>query len=237
MIKYQKFLKYYENDCSSNNLATNSGSILLQTAYTKVSNFSTQKEAKLCMLFDTESQRSYISDELRNYLKLSVLRKERITFGKVEPTIKTVDIVQLKVVNPSKSVLIETICTPFICSDILSQNVYSVASQYEHLQNLTLADSSPDGNKRIDILVRVDYYYSCIGSEIKRGSGNQPLAISSIFGWILCGCSETQRNVHTNLNSTHVLRLNMENVINSSCFDKEPFELYFTRKIVTKLMK
>ena len=60
---------------SSNNLATNSGSVLLQTAYTKVSNFSTQKEVKVCVLFDTESQRSYTSDELRNYLKLSVLRK------------------------------------------------------------------------------------------------------------------------------------------------------------------
>ena len=100
----------------------------------------------------------------------------------------------------------------------LSQNVHSVASQYEHLQNLTLADSSPDGNKRIDILVGVDYYYSCIGSEIKRGSENQPLAISSIFGWVLCGCNESQRNVHTNLNFTHVLCLNTENVINSNCF-------------------
>ena len=120
---------------------------MLQTAYTKVSNFSTQKEAKVCVLFDTGSQRSYISDELRNYLKLSVLRKERIfikTFGKVEPTIKTVDIVQLKVLSPSKSVVIEAICTPFICSDILSQNVHSVASQYQLLQNLRLADSSPE---------------------------------------------------------------------------------------------
>ena len=81
------------------------------------------------MLFDTGSQRSYISDEIRNYLKLSVLRKERISFktlGKVEPIIKTVDIVQLKVLRPSKSVVIEAICTPFIYSDILSQNVPSV---------------------------------------------------------------------------------------------------------------
>ena len=63
-----------------------------------------------------------------------------------------------------------------------------------------------------------DYYHSCIGNEIKRGSGNQPpLAISSIFGWILCGCNETQRNVHTNLNSTHVLRLNTENVCVCVC--------------------
>ena len=114
----------------------------------------------------------------------------------------------------------------------LSQNVHSVALQYEHLQNLTLADSSPDGNKRI--LVDVNYYYSCIGSEIKRGSENQPLDISSILGWILSGCNETQRNVHTNLNSTHVLRLNTENVINRSCFDKEPFELYFNKVLHVK---
>ena len=160
---------------SSVNLANNSGSILLQTSYINVSNLSTQKAAKVCLLFDTGSQRSYISNELRNYLKLSVLRKERIfikTFGKVEPTIKTVDIVQIKVVSPSKSVVIEVICTLFICSDILCQNVHSVASQYEHLQNLTFADSSSDGNKRIDILVGVDYYYSCIGGEIKRSSEN-----------------------------------------------------------------
>ena len=78
---------------------------MLQTAYTKVSKVSTQKEAKACVLFDTGSHRSYISDELRNYLKLSGLRKERIfikTFGKVELNIKTVDIVQLKVLSPSK---------------------------------------------------------------------------------------------------------------------------------------
>ena len=133
---------------------------------------------------------SWWSNDINTTEGSKVLRKERIfikTFDKVEPTIKTVDIVQLKVLSPSKSVVIEAICMRFICSDILSQNVLSVASQYEHLQNLTLADSFPDGNKRIDVLVGVDYYYSCIGSEIKRDSGNQPLAISSIFGWILCG--------------------------------------------------
>ena len=41
---------------SSNNLATNSGSILLQTAYTKISNLSTQKEANVCVLFEMVSQ-------------------------------------------------------------------------------------------------------------------------------------------------------------------------------------
>ena len=69
---------------------------------------------------------------MRNYLKFPVLSKKSSfikVFYKVEPTVKTVDIVQLKVLSPSKSVAIEAIYTPFICSDILSQNAQSVASQ------------------------------------------------------------------------------------------------------------
>ena len=76
--------------------------------------------------------------------------------------------VQLKVLSPSKSVIIEAICTPFICSDILSQNVHSVDSQYEHLQNLTLADSSPDGIKRIDILVLFLVGFSAAVMKLKE---------------------------------------------------------------------
>ena len=40
---------------STNNLATNSGSISLRTAYTKVLNFSIPKEGKVCVLFDMGS--------------------------------------------------------------------------------------------------------------------------------------------------------------------------------------
>ena len=38
---------------------------------------------------------------------------------------------------------------------------------------------------------------------------------------------------NTNPNSTHVLRSSTENVINSSCFDKEPFEFYFNKVFYT----
>ena len=76
------------------------------------------------------------------------------------------------------------------------------------------------------------------GSEIKRGSGNQLLANSSILDWILCGC----KNVHTNLNSTHELHLNTKNVINN-CFDETIFQLdynkvfYTESTVVTKFIK
>ena len=64
-------------------------------------------------------------EDMIKVLKNEIQAKERLL---------SVDIIQLKVLSPSESFVIEAICTLFICSDILSQNVRSVASQYQHLK-------------------------------------------------------------------------------------------------------
>ena len=43
----------------------------------KVGDLHLQKQSKVNVLFDTGSQRTYISNDLKNYLNLPVLRKER----------------------------------------------------------------------------------------------------------------------------------------------------------------
>ena len=63
---------------SSNNLANSQVNVLLQTAFVKVGDLQLQKQPKVNVLFDTGSQRTYISNDLKNYLNLPVLRKERI---------------------------------------------------------------------------------------------------------------------------------------------------------------
>ena len=70
-------LSRFDNQ-SSNNLANNQTNVLLQTALVTVTDLHKQKQTKINALFDTGSQRTYVSEELRNYLKLPVLRKERI---------------------------------------------------------------------------------------------------------------------------------------------------------------
>ena len=121
---------------------------------------------------------------------------------------------------------IEAIFTPPICSDIFSQNVLLIASQYEHLQNLTLADSSPDGDKRNNVLLGVDFIIHVLIVKLKEVMETSLLPlVFFLFGFEAAVMKV--RTVYNNLNSTHVLRLNTENVINRSCFDKEPFELYF----------
>ena len=82
-----------------------------------------------------------------------------------------------------------------------------------------MADFSNKSNKCIDVLTGVDYYYSCILGETKRGKRSNPIATNSYFGWIICGHYENSI-VSTNLNSARMLRANAE-VLNDYDFKQE----------------
>ena len=77
----------------SNNLANNQTNVLLQTSLVAVTDLHKQKQTKIKALFDIGSQRTYVSEELRNYLKLPVLHKEKIIIKVFEP--KTLALKQL----------------------------------------------------------------------------------------------------------------------------------------------
>ena len=132
-------------------------------------------------------QRTY--EELRNYLKLPVLRKERIiikVFGTEGSSLKTVDVVPLKLLSSSKKIVVEALCTPTICSNILNEDVKIASNHYEHLKNLQLADFSSESNKCIDFGLLLNYY-SCILGETKVVKDIEPFAVNSHFDWIICG--------------------------------------------------
>lgn len=70
--------------------------VLLQTARALAANESTGRSANVHILFDTGSQRSYVTDSLTNRLKLKPLGKERLhlnTFGDHSFRTKTCDVV------------------------------------------------------------------------------------------------------------------------------------------------
>ena len=131
-------------------------------------------------------------------------------FRTEDTRVKNVDIVPLKITSPIKTIIIEAICTPTICSNVLTQDVKTVSSNYEHLKRIELADSSPEITKCIDVLMGVHYYYSCITGKVKRGKDYEPIVINSCFGWVVCGYYE-QPFVSANfVNSAHMLRTNTE---------------------------
>ena len=59
---------------------------------------------------------------------------------------------------------------------------------YAHLQGLQLADASiVEGNQQnIDVLIGSGHYFDVVSGDVIRGESG-PVAVSSMFGWILFG--------------------------------------------------
>ena len=77
---------------------------------------------------------------LRQSLKLPKVCSENImknTFGNLKSTVKNVDIVPVQFNFGDKTIMIDCIGTPFLCSDIENQNLKIVAENFPNLKNLT----------------------------------------------------------------------------------------------------
>ena len=99
----------------------NNKNILLQTAYAKLSTFNSNKINDVRIMFDTGSQKTYVTNDVKKYLNLLTLQTERIfdnTLGNYDSETRTVDVVPLKFIVDGKTIIIEALCEPYICSDI-----------------------------------------------------------------------------------------------------------------------
>ena len=89
----------------------------------------------------------------------------------------------------------------------------------------------------LNILIGLDFYYSLLSGRIKKGLPSDPVAVESVFGWIICGpTSKTKTNKNTtttNYTVIHTMRINNETlnsqitkfweVQSSGTFEKETF--------------
>ena len=114
-------------------------SVLLQTAKIFVSradDLNHRIQARL--IFDTGSQRSYMSTRLRNALQLPTINQETLmikTFGSVSGQIQSRDLVQLcvQVMMSETYLYVNDYAVPIICSPLQNQAVNFAASTYQHL--------------------------------------------------------------------------------------------------------
>ena len=101
------------------------------------------------ILFDSGSQRTYISEKVRNRLRLKALRSEKViikTFGQSE--VQRLDVVQLKIKSKCDNVFmcIEALCVPTICSPLTNQNLSSV-QELSEFRGLQFADLEHEDSK------------------------------------------------------------------------------------------
>ena len=160
--------------------------VLLQTATATALNEDGSKSTTVRILFDTGSQRSYITDNLKTRLGLKPTKTETLqlnTFGEKGYRKQRCDVAAVRLKTNARELLeISALSYPVICSPLPGKvNV----KEYSHLHGLRLADSSIE-NQPIDVLIGSDYYWEFIEGETIRGHAG-PTAVNSKFGWLLSG--------------------------------------------------
>ena len=166
-------------------------SILLQTATAEICGSGEVNLTRI--LFDSGSQRSYITESLCESLKLRTVRKERVvikTFGESEGSeAKVLRVVKFKVKhkNSSRFTFVEALCVPQVCGKLRNQNSFSV-TEFSHVKNLTLADEiNCSIDRPVGVLVGIDFYYDFFTGRISKGKVNEPVASETHLGWVLSG--------------------------------------------------
>ena len=194
-------------------------SVLLQTAkifVSRVDDSNHRIQARL--IFDTRSQRSYVSTRLRNALQLPTINQETLmikTFGSETGQIQSRDLVQLCVQGMTSEtyLYVNAYAVSITCSPLQNQAVNFAASTYQHVSGLLLADSiSADENENsveVDVLIGADYYWHFLTGAIKRGESG-PTALQTKVDWVLSGPVQggsALNSTQVNFTNTHALRV------------------------------
>eukprot|EP00731_Ephydatia_muelleri_P005954 Em0003g202a len=190
--------------------------ILLQTARVKVN--APNRESPVIdtrIVFDSGSQRSYISNKICEALGLKVERKERLvvkTFGVEEGRSQECGVVRLSVKTKAGSnVVLTLLAVSTICEPLVGQPLTFATNHYSYLSGLDMADSSDQNDHlEVGILIGADNYWSLMTGRIRKGRTG-PTAVETDFGWVLSGPVKglSTETTSVNLLSCHVLNVGM----------------------------
>ena len=142
--------------------------ILMQSAVTKIRGAGKQyRQARI--LFDTGSQRTFITQDMTHKLELKPTGKELLdvtTFGSFQSTRKTYDIVSFSISTETENITIKALVTPIICPPLSVMEKLKIPPA---LKGLKLADrlQSPE-NLDFDIIIGNDYYGQLITGIINN---------------------------------------------------------------------
>eukprot|EP00112_Aurelia_sp_Birch-Aquarium-sp1_P008674 Seg1961.7 transcript_id=Seg1961.7/GoldUCD/mRNA.D3Y31 product="hypothetical protein" protein_id=Seg1961.7/GoldUCD/D3Y31 len=168
----------------------NGGRVALQTAQALVNG---KVNARVRVLFDSGSHRSFVTSRVAREIGLNPIRKERfgiMTFGANEANVEERDIVEFSLTptsNEEKRVRIEAYVVDHI-SDIANVHVERVKYDHAHLKDLYFSDV--DKYKEtlgIDILLGADVLFRFQEGEIRRRGIDEPVAIKTLFAWVISG--------------------------------------------------
>ena len=208
-----------ENEKSENSQTTmvnSRTSVLLQTATGIISDTEEKRSHRIQILFDTGSQRTYLSERIVKKLKLHPYNSREMTvkaFGDLEGKSSVFNEYRFCVRNPKRegNLYLTGFAVKNICSPLADQKIEVVAKLYPILKGLDLGDVSK-GEGDIDLLIGADYYGTIVGGGVKKCSDDGLTAMNSKLGWMLFGPYEnkdsgSEDNVLTSIVATNLIRV------------------------------
>ena len=191
--------------------------VLLQTARTHVYRpTSPQSTMKIRVLMDGGSQRSYVTDRVKEALSLPTEKQQKMLikmFGSEQEAKRVCDVVRIGLRTVGEADLeMPFFSVPLICQPLSHQPITFCKATYDHLAPLNLADFQEGPTELdIDMLIGSDHYWKIVTGEIVRGDSG-PTAICTRLGWVLSGpthCPD-QRTSAVNVITTHTLKIDSQ---------------------------
>ena len=173
--------------------------ILMQSAIVRLKGNTAQLTIRA--MFDTGSQRTFITKNLKEKLELKSTRKENInltTFGSSSSVKKSLDVVTIHVLTDKQQIQLNALVTQTICPPF-PVTIGRVQLPSE-LQGLHLADPLNSKNDlNVDILIRNDNFAKLITGNMKKSEDDCLIATESKMGWLISGpISKEFESDHTN---------------------------------------
>jgi hypothetical protein len=167
---------------------------------------------RIRVIFDSGSQRSYITQHIKEQLNLNPGKGESLmikTFGNNESSeLKICENVELVVKdsNGQFAVPVHLFVVPTICQPLGSQEIDKAKRNFAYLNDIELADSNNgESGIEIDMLIVADFYWKFFTGNIKQGEIGGPAASETKLGWVPSSRNSLLSSV--NLVSTHVQKL------------------------------
>ncbi|XP_071171198.1 uncharacterized protein [Mytilus edulis] len=208
--------------------------VLLKTAINPVSAEHEILDAKI--LFDEGAQRSFITEELAEKLKLKHTGTESVNLSGFGDNANSTKIRHLRtglvyLITTDGKLPIRVLIVPEIAAPM--RTYVRQAAKLTYLLGIKLAHPvTADENFEISILIGADYFWSIVQNDIIRGEG--PTAVQSKIGYLLSGTLHSH-----NSDTDGYKRASMMNVMiatNTDEYDLEKFwkiESLATEKIDT----
>lgn len=179
-------------------------SVLLATASVSVQDSNGQFRSVRALL-DSASQSSFITENCFRSLGLS-RHKSNVTIqalaGTPVPTVKGFTQVLVRPnEQTSPTLTVEVLILPRITGLTPSARIWK--TDWPHIADITLADPAYHESLPIDILFGADVFPLLLCGDKREGGLNEPVALSTIFGWILMGrIADTEERTTTALYTT-----------------------------------